>query len=389
MNVKVIAVVVIVVVVAAGLGVFFLHQNMDKDKEINVISGVNTEGSGIFIKKSIDINTMFDFSTSVPTPKSAGWQGKVFSTPGTSSIQHIQILTIVEEMGMSFTLYTGSTSAPNTVYFITNIANAVAALGQRDIIDGGILWQPQYQKVILDPGFKKLALTNDLFPGHACCVVAGYHGYTASHENETVKFLAAIIKATDWVNEALKTGSGEDYDLLITVALRVAGNNFDEAEIKDALETVTYYNGEKSSTPLIEIKGQMAVLAKNLERLGVTANTLEDLGFSSGTQFVNKFADERFIVKAHQLIDGSGGTSGGGKLTNLRVAVIGGDIHQIAVHIAKELGYFKEYGLNVTFSTQLNGAGVATAIQNGDSSFGLLGAPPLTITVINGELVKA
>ena len=390
MNIKIIALAIVVVLVAAGAGAFLLLQGKSTDKELNILAEVNTDGSGIYIDNSIDENTLFDYSTAIPTPKPSGWQGKVFGTPGTATIQHVQILTLVESMNMTFAPYTigGNNSASNTVYYWAGISNASIALGN-EVIDGGSLWQPQYQKIIDDDtqkrNFKKLALTNELFPGHVCCVIAGYHGYTSAHENETVRFLAAYIKATDWVNNALADKTGADYAKLVNVTKNTAGQNFTEAEVKAALNTVVYDYGENS---LAFLKGEIASLAENLVELGQTQGKgLDKLGFNSGTEFAGKFVDNKFITKAYQLLDSGEAYTGG--TADLRVAVISGDIHQIAIHMAKELGYFSDYGLNVTFSGQTNGPGVATAIQNGDASFGLLGAPPLTITVINGELVKA
>ncbi len=395
---KIIAAIVIVVLViaAVGIGVFYLTQ--DKDKEINLLAGVNTDGSGIYIKEDIDINTMFDFSKPIPTPIKSGWEGKVFGTPGVSTIQHVQLLQIAEGMGMKFAAYQagGDNNAPDTVYFIANIPNATAALGD-EFIDGGSLWQPQYQKIVDDPKFKPLVLTNDLFPGHACCVIAGFHGFTSENEDETVRFLAAYVKAVDWVNNALGAGEGSaEYAKLVEVAKSVAGPNFTEQEIKDAMDTVIFTYGANTGTPLAYLDEQIPNLAESLVELGATNRTLSDLGFDNGEEFAERFMDDSFLLKAFELLDDPNGTSGISGTTDLTVAVIMGDIHQIAIHIANtKLGgdesksFFEEYGLNVTFSGATNGPGVATAIQNGNASFGLLGAPPITITVINGELVKA
>jgi len=388
LNSKIIAAIVIVVLVVAAVGVGVFYLNQDKDKEINILAGVNTDGSGIYIKENVDVNEMFDFSKDIPEPLHDGWEGKVFGTPGISTIQHVQLLQLVEDMKMKFAAYTvgGNNSAPDTVYFISGIANASLALGN-DIIDGGSLWQPQYQKIIADDRFKELALTNDLFPGHACCVIAGFHGYTSSHENETVRLLAAYIKAVDWVNNALGAGEGEDYDRLVSIAKDLAGPNFTNDEIIEAMETVIYTYGERNSTPLAYLSEQIPSLAEEMVNLGATQKTLEDSGFKNGTEFAERFIDDSFIIKAFALLDS--GEDYTGPKADVRIAVIAGDIHQIAIHVAKAIGFFEEYGLNVSFSNATNGTGVATAIQNGDASFGLLGAPPITITVINGELVKA
>lgn len=389
MNSKIIAVIVIaiVAVAAVGVGVFYVLQK-DSNKEINILAGVNTDGSGLYIKNSVDINTMFDFSTPVPTPIKAGWEGKIFGTPGISTIQHVQLLEIVQSMGMNFILYTiGTTPASNTVYFNSNISNATLALSE-PYIDGGSLWQPQYQKIVDDSSgkFKQLVLTNDLFPGHACCVIAGSNAYTSSHQDETVRFLAAYVKAADWVNSALTDG-GPNYDRLISIAKEAVGTNFTDEEIAESLETVVYSFGANSSKPLSYLTDQLPTLAEELVSLGATNRTLGDLGFSNGTEFTEKFVNDSYLLKALQLLAGDSKTYD--RSADIKVAVIAGDIHQIAIHVAEKLGYFADFGLNVSFSPQVNGPGVATAIENGDSSFGLMGVPPITIRVINSELVTA
>ena len=74
---------------------------------------------------------------------------------------------------------------------------------------------------------------------------------------------------------------------------------------------------------------------------------------------------------------------------NITVAVISGDIHQLAIHYAMAMNIFEEYGINITLSQQPNGDGVAVALENGSAQIGFIGAPPMTIKVINSEYVTA
>lgn len=386
MKTKIIAIAVIAVIVVAAFGVGFIFLAKEKDKEINVLAAVNTEGSGLYIEKTVlDKGPLFDSDLK---PIKSAWGGLILGTPGQATIQHVQLQQIVNSMDMSFTLYTtGTVPDPGTVYFVPNVFNAATALGNTTI-NGGSLWQPQYQKIVDAPGsrFTELALTNDLFPGHACCVVVGFHGYTSAHQDETVRLLAAYVKAVNWTNNALSNPvmTNPDYVKLVNMAKTLAGQNFTESEVKDAMETVTYtYGGSDINAPLTELKGNIASLAEDLFPM----QKINNLGFNNGTEFAGKFVDDQYLSKALKLI--ASGETGTYQTASIRIAVINGDIHQIAIHMAKELGYFQDYGLDVTFSFATNGPGVATSVQNGDSSFGLLGAPPITITVINGELVKA
>ncbi|MDR3283281.1 MAG: hypothetical protein LBS92_06740 [Candidatus Methanoplasma sp.] len=390
---KILVLIVAVAVVLAGAAAFFVLKNDgEKDREINLISGVNLEGSGMFIKSSVDIDTMIDTSDGVQY-KPAGWGGKVFATPGTTSIQHILLKSVVEDkskIGLKLLPYqVGTTLSSDTVYYIAPLASSADVLSSA-IIDGGMSWQPQLERIISDDSgkFKLLALTNDMFPGHLCSVVAGNHSYTSAHQDETVRFVAAFVKATEWTANALANPGSDDYNKLIDIALEVIGwddNERNRAEMERSF-TVTYVFGENSSNPLSAIKRDIATYTDNLYAMGdILRSSLSDLGFDSTSAFVDKFVDDSYMKKALAANDSDLKT---GKNANINVAVITGDIHQIAVHVAKALGYFSDYGLNVTFSYAVNGGVVAVALQNGDSNIGILGSPPIIINVINSELVK-
>ena len=394
MNKKIIAISVVIVLVVASVAVYFALNNRDKDEELNILAAVNQEGSGIYIKSDVDKNTMFDYSTPIPTPLKEGWGGKIIGTPGTRSIQHTQIMEIVKnQLNMDFIMYTvGMSLDSNKVYFDAGVSSASLALNNT-LIAGGILWQPQYQKIISDSSgkFKGLATTDLLFPEHPCCVLAGVHAYTSTHYNETVKLLAAYIRAVNWVNDALANEAGDNYARLLAVAKNHAGSsNFTENELKEALRTVVYTYGNNSSNPMGDLGNNIEDMIENLTEANAIDLKVQDSGFDNVGEFVDRFIEDKFLIAAMKVVSGAEPVPGEvGDKASITVAVITGDIHQIAMRMADELGYFKEYGLNVSFSPAVNGSGVATSIQNGNSSFGLLGAPPLTISVINGKLIKA
>lgn len=385
MDKKIIAIAIVAILVAGGIGAYFLLSNEGKDKEINILAAVNTDGSGIYIDSDIKKDSMITIEDSVVTYHKEGWGGLVFGTPGPTTIQHIQLLTIVEEkLGLKFLPYLQGIELKNdTVYYVTGISNATLALGDK-IINGGILWQPQYQKIVESDKFQGLALTNELFPGHTCCVFAGVNSYTSSHADETVRLMAAYTKSVNWVNAALKDKTSPEYETLVEESMRIAGTNFTKEEVMEALDTVVFTYGNGEENPLKSMYGSITDLVNNLTDLGQLKATMSDLGFKSTKDFVDRFINESYLEKSFAL-----NYTKTGKMSDVKIAVISGDIHQIAIHMAIKLGYFESYNLNVSLSNATNGAGVATAIQNGDSNFGLLGAPPLTITVINGKLITA
>ncbi len=84
----------------------------------------------------------------VTTDNAKAWGGLIMGTPGTTSIQHIQLLTLAKELGLKTSMYTiGEKLQSDTLYYVTNLSNYQLII--TDIsINGGIIWEPQYQKVI-------------------------------------------------------------------------------------------------------------------------------------------------------------------------------------------------------------------------------------------------
>ncbi len=402
MNKKTIVIGVVALLVIAGVGIYALSNSNDDNtgSSYTLLSRVNTDGSGIYIKASVlearELEGLEfytdngDGTYSITTDNASAWGGLVFGTPGTTSIQHIQLQTIVEEMlGLTFTLYqNGMTIESDHVYYVSTITNATAALSSstESIIDGGILWQPQYQAIIDDESgtYAGLALSNNLFPGHTCCVLAGSTSYITSNSDVTVSFLAAYVEGVKWVQSALKDTSSEDYQELVDLcSSKVSG--LSQEEIEESLSTIVYTYGDSDvDDPLASLTVDVANLTDSLESLGSLKHTMADLGFDNSTDFAETFVDGSYLSKVL-----NGEASVQSSTVTVKVAVITGDLHQIALHAAIENGFFEEYGINVELSGATNGAGVAVALQNGTVQFGLMGAPPATITTINSELIKA
>jgi ABC-type nitrate/sulfonate/bicarbonate transport system substrate-binding protein len=397
---KVLVVIVALVVVFAGAAAFLvLKDDNEKDREINLISGVNLEGSGMFIKSDVDIDTMIEITPDGVQYKPEGWGGKVFATPGATSIQHILLKSVVEDadkIGLRFLPYqAGASLSSDAVYHIVGLASAADVLANT-IIDGGMSWQPQLERIVSDDSgkFQPLVLTNDMFPGHLCSVVAGNHSYTSTHQDETVRFVAAFIKATEWTANALANPGSDDYNRLIDISLEVIGwdDTPNNRKMMEDSFTVTYVFGENTDNPLSGVKRDIASYTDSLYAMGDVLRTpLIDLGFDSTRAFVDKFVDDSFMKKA---LASDEDDLKAGKKADIRVAVISGDTHQIAVHVANSVleeggkSFFEQYGLNVSFSYATNGGGVAVALQNGDSNIGILGSPPIIISTVNSGLIK-
>lgn len=408
MNTKIVAVaiVAVLVVAAVGVGIYTLDKK-DDDREVNVIGRVNTDGSGIFVKEGVDANAMVTIQNTEPTSgaylggngtwvvfNKEAWGGLVIGTPGAATIQHVQLKEIANLMDLNFVQYQkGQTTSADTLYYAPGIGNYAAfesELKTNPALAGSIMWEPQYSIALID-GCKKVATTNEMFPGHTCCVVASSHAYTSSHNDETVRFVAAYVESVNRMTAAIAAGSGDDYDKVYEVArAKVAMPTYmDDAMMNDAISRafalVNYtYGDNNGDDPLSKLKSDMADVANKMYEAKNVSKSISDLGFKSDAEYGEKLVDSSFLKSA--LSYDKKDSYDEAKIT---VAVINGDIHQLAIHYGMALGIFDSYGIEIELSGQAGGPGVFTAVSNGKAQFGFIGAPPLTINGINNGNITA
>ena len=369
-----------------GKKIIVIDKEMVVEKDLSLISRVNTDGSGIYIASKYSADDFITISAEgVITFKADAWGGKVFGTPGASTIQHIQLMNLVQdELKLKFEKYNSEGSlSSDTVYYVDNITNYTYAINNAQILDGGILWEPQYHYILSNDLFKGMVTTNTLFPGHTCCLIAGYQEYLETNSEEVIRFLAAYVKAVDYINEAKGDTSGEKYAKLVEICKENIPS-LTEDIIKEALETVVYtYSDKEGTASLDDLKKDIASLAENLTKVGAIKVKISDLGFKTYSELSEAFIDNQYLDAALRLDSYSGNST-----TTVTVAAIDGDIHQIAVQVAITLGYFKEYGIDVDIKVVGNGGLVAQDLLSGQSDLGFMGAPPITSATVNGQKIK-
>lgn len=403
MDKKLVAVAAVLVIVVAAVGVYFVMN--DEDKEINILGRVNTEGSGLYLKEGSVVDDYYTIQDTVPTEGQKyieynhkyyvfnvdNWGAKVFGTPGAATIQHIQLQDFVTNvLGLKFEQYlTGTSLTKDTVYFEKTISSYDKFVNSQSPLTGSYIWEAQYSLAI-EMGCVGLITSNEMFPGHTCCVVAGSHKYTSAHQDETVRFLAAYVKSVDMLNAAIKAPGSDAYNKAMDIAVSniIFPSDVNEEQrktiIANAWSLITYvaYDNASSSDPLSALKTDIAQLADDLYKSENANNNATDLGFSDSAAFADKYVDSSYMKSAidYKL------TENPSKFT-VKVAVIGGDIHQFAIHYGIALGIFDDYGITVETTNVANGPAVSVAIENGEAQFGFIGAPPMTIKVLNGKFV--
>ncbi|MBO4798543.1 MAG: ABC transporter substrate-binding protein, partial [Candidatus Methanomethylophilaceae archaeon] len=355
------AAVVVAFLLASSILVAFYNPTVE-DKEINLIARVNNEGSGIYIDADYSPGDFVTIDSSGNiTYNVDGWRGKIFGTPGTTTIQHMQLQDIViNKLGLSFVNYSEGSSSKECVYYIPSITNA-AAFAATPVLTGAIIWEPQYHAALNSTVRKAVSLmTTDQFdPGHTCCVIAAQHRYIESHPAETVRFLAAYVKSVNWVNDALSDKSSDKYAKLVEIASKRTGGIFPNEVLEEAMDSVFYTYGmtgeeDKPSAPLLSLEAALEEIVNNYYKLPDTLKrTMADLGFSSVHEFAQRFVNDGYLVQALDFVPSPSGYS----KTSVSVAVIAGDIHQIAIHAGIDLGFFSEYGITINVSSASNGPG--------------------------------
>lgn len=263
------------------------------------------------------------------------------------------------------------------IYFLLNDNNKSATP------TGYIIWEAQYS-VGTEKGYEGLALTNDLFSGHTCCIIGASNSYVTANHDTVCAFLDTYAAAVDRINAALADKNSADYATLLGIAKnRVAmpdGMTDEQKEnaIKSALENVTYLYSDDAIGNLNNLKADVASLAGSLYDGGSITKSATDLGFADNNALADKFVNDTYMKDAL-----GGSYTPLASMTNVSVSAIKGDIHQIAMWFAKDTNMFSDANLNVDISAQSNGPAVYTQLSNGEAKIGLLGAPPMTIRSMN------
>ncbi len=391
MDKKIIAAAVVVVLVVAAVGAFLVINKGSSDDDdslttVSAIARVNTDGSGLYLKSQYNPEDFYKVVDGKYVFNKEAWGGLVFGTPGSSSIQHVQLKDIATSMGLKFTKYTdGMQKNKDTLYFSDTIANADAAITKNaKVLDGGILWEPQYTKIISSDIYQGLLLTNDVFPGHTCCIIAGSTSFMKANPETTIAFLAAYSEAVQFIVDAQADTSSENYQKLIEICKKYT-SGIEVQEIKDALANVIYkFSDDNKTGSLSKLKADIAALEADLEASGSITKKITDLGFKDSKEFADAIVDDSYLTSAVKA-----NVPPLNEKKTVTVAAINGDIHQIGLRVAQDLGLFEKYNLDVVYSGLTNGGGVAQDLLNGHSDFGFLGAPPFTSNNVNGEYIHA
>jgi len=384
MNAKLWAVVAVMIVTLSASGLLLEGNSANRDDKIVITARVNAEGSGIFYAGDPTELVERDVSGNFVNFKSEGWKGKIFMTPGQSTIQHTMLAEIVHGFGDDWELRENGKGNPtgNFVFYQTTppkIMQSTYEGGTGIAVDGGIIWESYFTQIMITSTrpVNEVVQTGELSPNHACCVVAVNRTFAENSPEAVARFLAAYTVAVDWVIDALANPSTDEnsaYYELVTIAMGYT-NTSNRDVVEQAFSNVEY---------LYEIgalRDDIANLVTEFQEIPNTLrNTPEGLGFEDADDFANWLVDDKYLessryIRLHpeELSDWK----------SINLAVLTGDIHQVAAQVAKVKGFFRDYKVSVNLFEQGAGMDVMIQLMSGNVDIGFCGAPPAIINTIN------
>lgn len=160
------------------VGITPVLSSIEKGVPVKVISGVQTEGSGIVVSNSSGITSVQDL------------EGKSIATLGEASIQY---------MLLKYYLNQNNIDIKDLKVSAMKVPSMNDALKSNQI-DGMLTYEP-FVTTAVENGNTELVDSSEIIPGHPCCVVAASDDFLKEHPDEAKKIVEIHANATKYVQE--------------------------------------------------------------------------------------------------------------------------------------------------------------------------------------------
>lgn len=270
-------------------------------------------------------------------------EGKTIAIPGKATVQDFLLQRFAQDQGLNL----------NVV--IVKPPEMIAVL-EKGEIDGFIAWEPYPGRAAVN-GHTVMVTSHDIWPHHPCCVVAARQKYLEENQDVVLAVLAAHVKATTFIlNNPDKA-----------VHIGVEFTKMPEDVIRKAMETIEFvyepnYNGIKE------------YLESLLDMEYVSQSDVGEID-----QFLHSFINRDLIDKAVTFTCSDLNKT-------VRIGYLRADLHQLALFVAIDQGYFEEFGLNVELYTFSAGPEEMDAFGSKDIDMGYLGIAPATTKRLNLDI---
>lgn len=222
------------------VGVAPVLSAISNGAKARIISSVQQEGSGIIVSEDSDIKTASDL------------KGKKIATLGEGSIQNVLLSYYLHENGISQDEVDISNMKATKMY---------ESLEDGDV-DAIVTYQP-YLTMAENDDFKVLEESSELLPNHPCCVIVASDDFTENHADEAEKILEVHKKATNYINENLKSNPDEIVRYLPSDVI------VDESLEADSLNSFPFTSGlsgnfKKDVKTFLEFESSMGIINKDV-----------------------------------------------------------------------------------------------------------------------------
>jgi len=298
----------------------------------------------------------------------------------------VAVVAVVIVAVLSATLLLGPKKEGAVFYVTLPPKDMKAALSNGDI-DGYIAWEPFVSDSVVAGVGTVLEWSSEIMPNHPCCVVAVSTSFLQGPDGLelTERFLKAHEEATAWMNDALDHPGGENYTLLVDMAVQFTARN--ATVVEDAFSHLKY-DYEMGD----EFEEALRTFTDMYIELNMTSTSkLADRGYTSTADFVNKFVNDTPLAAASAIQPSATVIN---EDRPIKLGYLLGDLHQMAQVVAQNLtagggrSMFAEYGVAVTDATGApyanGGAEMTIGFATGAADIGYLGAPPAIINHLNG-----
>ncbi len=271
-------------------------------------------------------------------------EGKTIAIPGKATVQDFLLQRFLKENDLHVNVVI--VKPPEMIVYL-----------ETGEIDGFIAWEPYPARAVVE-GHTLLVTSQDIWLHHPCCVVAARSQYLEENPDVVLAVLAAHIKATTFIQEhpAEAVQIGEEF----------TGMSRDVVE--KAMETIEFVYEPN-------YQGIKEYLQQLLEMEYVSSEDVGDVDTFLGGFINSDLIKEAVTFKCAQ-----------GLNKTVRIGYLKADLHQLAVFVAVDQGYYDEYGLNVELYIFSAGPEEMDAFGAGDIDMGYLGIAPATTKRLNLDI---
>lgn len=231
-------------------------KRINQDIMITILASVNLEGSAIMVSK-----TEYDAGHVTTIPDLVG---KGVYQPGPSTVQNFLLRLALNQSGLSYSNITAKTISPSLM---------ADSLTSED--PAFISWEPFNAKAEYDNKSVALALSNDIWPRHPCCVIASDNTFLSTHPDIVQKVLDIHVEAEKWI-----VNNTEEAITIATDWLEM-----DETPVENAFNRIIFdYNVNRTG---LEMYLNFLIHEDQLELSKIPADTVAFLDGFINTTYVD------------------------------------------------------------------------------------------------------